>query len=162
MIRRPPRSTLFPYTTLFRSVQKHQFFGGIPHSFNHCQVMLRTPSVLPHYAWMTAEGGNVMSLSTEGKRPQDLEGPRSDFRLLSPNIPVSLQGKTEVPGVSREVPCSALKGETVLDTLDVTAKVPRQGKNGNPLQYSCLENPMDGGAWWAAVYGVAQSQTQLK
>ena len=34
--------------------------------------------------------------------------------------------------------------------------------NGNPLQYSCLENPRDGGAWWAAVYGVAQSQTQLK
>ena len=34
--------------------------------------------------------------------------------------------------------------------------------NGNPLQYSCLENPMDGGAWWAAVYGVAQSRTRLK
>ena len=34
--------------------------------------------------------------------------------------------------------------------------------NGNPLQYSCLENPMDGGAWWAAIYGIAQSQTQLK
>ena len=34
--------------------------------------------------------------------------------------------------------------------------------NGNPLQYSCLENPMDRGAWWAAVYGVAQSWTQLK
>ena len=33
--------------------------------------------------------------------------------------------------------------------------------NGTPLQCSCLENPMDGGAWWAAVYGVAQSQTQL-
>ena len=33
--------------------------------------------------------------------------------------------------------------------------------NGNPLQYSCLENPMDGGAWWAAVHGVAQSQTRL-
>ena len=31
--------------------------------------------------------------------------------------------------------------------------------NGNPLQYSCLENPRDGGAWWAAVYGVAQSRT---
>ena len=29
--------------------------------------------------------------------------------------------------------------------------------NGNPLQYSCLENPRDGGAWWAAVYGVTQS-----
>ena len=34
--------------------------------------------------------------------------------------------------------------------------------NGNPLQCSCLEDPRDGGAWWAAVYGVAQSQTWLK
>ena len=34
--------------------------------------------------------------------------------------------------------------------------------NGNPLQCSCLENPRDGGAWWAAVHRVAQSQTQLK
>ena len=35
-------------------------------------------------------------------------------------------------------------------------------RNGNPLQCSCLENPRDGGAWWAAIYGVAQSQTRLK
>ena len=35
-------------------------------------------------------------------------------------------------------------------------------RNGNPLQCSCLENPRDGGAWWAAVYGVAQSWTRLK
>ena len=34
--------------------------------------------------------------------------------------------------------------------------------NGNPLQWSCLENPRDRGAWWAAVYGVTQSRTQLK
>ena len=34
--------------------------------------------------------------------------------------------------------------------------------NGNPLQCSCLENPRDEGAWWAAVYGVAQSRTRLK
>ena len=34
--------------------------------------------------------------------------------------------------------------------------------NGNPLQCSCLENPKDGGAWWAAVYGVAQSWTRLR
>ena len=33
--------------------------------------------------------------------------------------------------------------------------------NGNPLQCSCLENPRDGGAWWAAVYGAAQSRTRL-
>ena len=34
--------------------------------------------------------------------------------------------------------------------------------NGNPLQYSCLENPMDGGAWQATVYGVAKSQTMTE
>ena len=37
-----------------------------------------------------------------------------------------------------------------------------QRRNGTPLQCSCLENPSDGGAWWAAIYGVAQSRTQLK
>ena len=36
--------------------------------------------------------------------------------------------------------------------------IPGEG-NGNPLQCSCLENPRDGGAWWAAVYGVAESDT---
>ena len=36
------------------------------------------------------------------------------------------------------------------------------GGHGNPLQYSCLENPMDGGAWWATVHRVAKSWTQLK
>ena len=45
--------------------------------------------------------------------------------------------------------------------------VPESGRspgegNGNSLQCSCLENPRDGGAWWAAVYGVAQSWTRLK
>ena len=37
-----------------------------------------------------------------------------------------------------------------------------EGENGNPFQYSGLENPMDGGAWWAAVHRVAQSGTRLK
>ena len=41
--------------------------------------------------------------------------------------------------------------------------VPSIGEgDGNPLQCSCLENPRDSGAWWAAVYGVAQSRTRLK
>ena len=35
------------------------------------------------------------------------------------------------------------------------------GGHGNPLQYSCLENPMDRGAWWVTVHGVTKSQTQL-
>ena len=39
---------------------------------------------------------------------------------------------------------------------------PSGGGHGNPLQYSCLENPTDGGAWWATVHGVAKSRTRLK
>ena len=41
-----------------------------------------------------------------------------------------------------------------------SGRFPGEG-NGNPLWYSCLENPMDGGAWWATVHGVAKSQTRL-
>ena len=36
-----------------------------------------------------------------------------------------------------------------------------EGGNGNPIQYTCLENPMDGGAWWGTVHGVTKSQTWL-
>ena len=42
-----------------------------------------------------------------------------------------------------------------------SGRYPGEG-NGNPFQYSCLENPMDRGAWWALVHGVANSRTQLK
>ena len=41
-----------------------------------------------------------------------------------------------------------------------SARSPGVG-NGNPLQYSCLENPMDGGVWWVTVHGVAENRTQL-
>ena len=46
---------------------------------------------------------------------------------------------------------------TLCDLID---RSPGEG-DGTPLQYSCLENPMDGGAWWAAVHGVAKSRTRL-
>ena len=45
--------------------------------------------------------------------------------------------------------------------LGFLALLLREG-NGTPLQYSCLEDPMDGGAWWAAVHGVAGSRTRLR
>ena len=52
------------------------------------------------------------------------------------------------------------------DIRDV-GSIPGSGRSpaggyGNPLQYSCLENPMDRGAWWATVHGITKSQTQLK
>ena len=47
-----------------------------------------------------------------------------------------------------------------LGLIPGSGRSPGEG-NGNPLQYSCLENPMDGGAWWAIVHGVAKSWTRL-
>ena len=45
-------------------------------------------------------------------------------------------------------------------SIPALGRSPGEG-NGNPLQYSCLGNPMDGGTWWATVHGVTKSQTQL-
>ena len=57
---------------------------------------------------------------------------------------------------SKESDCNA--GD--LGSIPGSGRSPREG-NGNPLQYSCLENSMDRGAWWATVYGVAKSRTRL-
>ena len=50
---------------------------------------------------------------------------------------------------------------TSIMVLNTVGKLPGGGR-GNPLQYSCLENPMDRGAWWATVHGVTKTWTQLK
>ena len=47
-----------------------------------------------------------------------------------------------------------------LGLIPGSGRSPGEG-NGNSLQYSCLKSPMDGGAWWATIHGVAKSQTQL-
>ena len=69
--------------------------------------------------------------------------------IVSHGLPKWLNGK--------EYACSG--GDKCL--ISGLGRSPGEG-NGNPLQYSCLENPRDRGAWWAAVYGVAQSRTWLK
>ena len=62
--------------------------------------------------------------------------------------------------VSNEFACNA--GDA--GNLDLTPGSERApgGGHGNPLQYSCLQNPMDRGAWWAIVHRVAKSQARLK
>ena len=77
--------------------------------------------------------------------------------------PVLLPGKSH--GWRSRIGCSPWGREE----SDMTERLPFRFSlscigegNGNPLQYSCLENPRDRGAWWATVYGVAQSQTRLK
>ena len=58
-----------------------------------------------------------------------------------------------------EVKASACNAGDLVSILGL-GRSPGEG-NGNPLQYYCLENPMDGGAWWATVHGVAKSWTRL-
>ena len=77
--------------------------------------------------------------------------------------PVLLLGKSH--GWRSLVGCSPWDGEEsdTTERLHFHFSLWCTGKgNGNPLQYSCLEKARDGRAWWAAVYGVAQSRTRLK
>ena len=69
-----------------------------------------------------------------------------------------MSNKNKLPGGS-EVKGSACNAGD-LGSIPGSGRAPGEG-NGNPLQYSCLENPMDGGAWWATVHGVSKSQTRL-
>ena len=63
------------------------------------------------------------------------------------------------PGV-KNLPAN-VGDRTDVGSIPGLGRSPGEG-NGNPLQYSCLENPMDRGAWWATVHRVEQSQTKLK
>ena len=74
----------------------------------------------------------------------------ADFILLGSKV-------TANGDCSHEIKRCLLLGRKVMTNLD---SIFGEG-NGTPLQYSCLENPMDGGAWWAAVQGVAKSRTRL-
>ena len=65
---------------------------------------------------------------------------------------------SELPGGSDSKVSAYNAGD--LGSTPGSGRSPREG-NGNPLQYSCLENPMDGGAWLATVHGAAKSRTRL-
>ena len=69
------------------------------------------------------------------------------------------RGFLSLPGGSDGEDSTCEAGD--LGLIPGSGRSPGEGK-GNPLQYPCLENPMDRGAWWAVVRGVAKSQTRLK
>ena len=95
--------------------------------------------------------------------PLELPPPLTSRFLMTPPIPVLLPRKSHgwrsLEGCS---PWGRWRSDTT-EWLHFHFLLLCIGEgNGNPLQCSCLENPRDGGAWWAAVYGVAQSRTRLK
>ena len=63
----------------------------------------------------------------------------SQVALVIKNVPMQVRGASSIPRLGRSL----------------------GGGHGNPLQYFCLENPMDREAWWTTVHGVSQSQTRL-
>ena len=115
----------------------------------------------------TEKPGRLQSMGLQRVR-QDWETSLSLFTFMHwrrkwQATPVFLPGESQ--GQRSLVGCR-LRGRTESDTTEqlhchFSLSCIGEGK-GNPLQCSCLENPRDGGVWWAAVYGVAQSQTQLK
>ena len=108
------------------------------------------------------KGNDSMKIDSKGKDESKI----SDFscsiqrRQWHPT-PALLPGKSH--GRRSLVGCSPWGCEDRTERLPFHFSLSCIGEgNGNPLQCSCLENPRDGGAWWAAVYGVAQSRTRWK
>ena len=97
-----------------------------------------------------------------GETPMQASHWNSVWRRQGHPTPILLPGKSH--GRRSLVGCSPWGREEsdATDRLHFPFLLSCIGEgNGNPFQCSCLENPRDGGAWWAAVYGVTQSQTQL-
>ena len=128
----------------------------------HLPFLRDTNTTVLHYLalWPDhAQTAKCRVLSVEFKLKLDLEGWR---RWWHPT-PVLLPGKSH--GWRSLVGCSPWGREEsdMTEQLHFHFLLSCIGEgNGNPLQCSCLENPRDGGAWWAAVYGVPQSRTRLK
>ena len=118
-----------------------------------CHVLCLTGTLIHRQHLLTnrAEGHYLLSTSLRYRR-----------RQWHPT-PVLLPGKSH--GLRSLVGCSpwGCQESDTTEQLPFHFSLSHIGEgNGNPLQCSCLENPRDGEAWWAAIFGVAQSRTRLK
>ena len=77
--------------------------------------------------------------------------------LLNENVSYN---QTYIHNILGKQFCRVCKKVHLIQPFPMSGRSPGE-RNGNPLQYSCLKNPMDRGAWWATVYGVAKSWTRL-
>ena len=120
-----------------------------------CRPLLLLPSIFPSIRIVSNElalrpGGQSIGASASASvLPRNIQG----WFLLGLTGLISLQSK----GPSR-----VFSNTTVQKHQFFGAQSSFGEGDGTPLQYSCLENPVDGGAWWASVYGVAKSRTLLR
>ena len=132
-----------------------------------CHFLLQR--IFPSQGWKISSvspalAGRLFTTAPAGKIPvnlqiSSLENRRRQWHLTPVFLPGESHGRRSLVG------CSPW-GRKELDKTEqlhfpFSLSCIGEG-NGNPLQCSCLENPRDGGVWWAAVYGVAQSRTRLK
>ena len=124
--------------------------------------MLPTPVFWPGEFHGLYRGCNILELDTYKKiliSYAQLTFPRRRWYLILVLLPGKSHGWRSLVGCS---PWGREESD-MTERLHFHFSLSRIGEgNGNPLQCSCLENPRDGGARWAAVYGVAQSRTRLK
>ena len=111
---------------------------------------------MPHSRWLALPPGWAC---LSGLRAPNLRARRRQWHLTPVLLPGNSHGQRSLEGCS---PWGCEESDTT-EQLPFHFSLSCIGEgNGNPLQCSCLENPRDGRAWWAAVYGVAQSRTRLK
>ena len=109
-----------------------------------------------------ASGKRVLSLIHYGSVPFITLAYRDKMRYLDKDEPDqdNITQATKAKWLWKSGSLKPLLSHDVSVSLGCSNRILREG-NGDPLQYSCLENPMDAGAWWAAVHGVAKSRKRL-
>ena len=105
--------------------------------------------------------GDTRSIPGSGRSPREGNGYPLQYSLEKAMAPNSSTLAWKVPWMGEPGRLQSMGLWRVRNDWATSLSCVGEG-NGNPLQCSCLEKPRDGGAWWAAVYGVAQSWTWLK
>ena len=125
----------------------------------------RVVSHTPNNFW-TPAGFSRIQLNSDIKCPHHLPGDSNRcHRLRIQCHKTATQVPTSDLSCKARLLCVLLTDQLQMEdsynpSLGLISLLDGEG-NGTPLQYSCLENPMDGGAWWAAVHGFAKSRTRL-
>ena len=125
---------------------RQEYWSGVP---------LPSPFYLQVLTKHQHHPGTCQKCKSSGPTPPPLD---QKLGRWGPEIPVFISPLEDSLIAQSEENLPASAGDQV--SIPGSGRYPGEG-NGNPLQYSCLENSMDRGAWWATVHGVAKSGTQL-
>ena len=123
----------------------------------HPSWVLRVFSGIMWSVWSSAELVGDLKVQASHQTDEETKSPWEDSHILKVTQVLNVRTK-DFPGGSDGKASACNAGDEGL--IPGLGRSPGEG-NGTPLQISCLENPMDGGAWWATVCGVAKSWTQL-